>query len=129
MRQLIQMMSMCLCKRLREIFPHPSQIFDLDIPMMKMIVVRSKNVLNCYQTMISRLTKIDFSLRDTDPWKQSWGYQSDIVTKLIHRIDTIYKVWATNDEIHSILSGRPKKDLQRMNIFKVRYEYSLKQSF
>ena len=94
-------------------------IFRLDSPTIKTMIVRSKDILLSYQTMLGRLTKIDFSLRKKDPWKEELGFQDEYVTKLIYRIDVVYSVWATNHEITTIFPPQHQQELKRLNLLEV----------
>lgn len=117
MKHTINIISIGLCQTIRSIFPNTNVMFALDSSTMKTLVLRSKDLLISYLTMIGRLTKIDFSLREKDPWKQRLGYQDDKVDKLMHRIDIIYSLWATHSEIVSVISPQNKKDLERLKLF------------
>jgi hypothetical protein len=166
MKHTIELITNELCKMIQSLFPHQSQILnknaasaststtwyshrnngnnDSNVPMIKMMkiktfVLRSKSILNSYLDMIGRLTKIDFTLRDKDPWKGEFekhhhhqqrqqrlgGYHHEKADELIHRIDTVYSTYAIHDEILSVLPSQDQKDFERLNLLEVRLADSL----
>ena len=120
MKNTLDIISVELCKTIRSIFPHQSLLFNMSASTLKTLVVRSKDILTSYMTMLSRLTKTDFLLREKDPWKYSLGYQHETIDKLMSRIDIVYSIWATYDEVLSLLSSQNKKDFERLNLLQVR---------
>ena len=86
---------------------------------MKTLISRSRTILLSYSTMLTRLTKIDFTLRNKDPWKQSFGFHSEKVQAFIKCVDTTYSVWATYHEIFGILSSEEKRGMDKVKFFAV----------
>lgn len=121
MEHFIKLISQGLCKAVHEIYPVSSGMFAMDATGLKTLVVRSKDILMNYLTMIGRLTKIDFSLREKDPWIQMGGCSRDgKIDKLLYRIDTFYSMRATYDEILYLLPSEKKSDVERLQLLEVR---------
>ena len=87
---------------------------------MKMLVLRSKDILLSYTKMIGRLTKIDFALREKDPWIERSGCNFHL-DDFVKRIDTVYGIMATHDEVQYVLSSSKKiQDFKSLNLLEVR---------
>lgn len=121
MKNTIDLMTESICKLLRVAFPHKDRLLKTDAQTIKSLVVRSKDTMNSYLTMMNRLTKIDFTLRKDDPWTKSDGYHYDKVDFLLRRMESLYFVCGTCAELEIILPPDDFDSFQTINPLKVSY--------
>ena len=125
MKKTIDMITNSVCRLLRFAFPHQSKFHETDVQRITALVIRSKDFINSYSTMINRLTKIDFALRNHDPWSQSSSrYCNENMLELINRMNYLYFMFAICAELELALPHDDFDSLNPWNVLKVSTLYS-----
>lgn len=119
MKNTIDLITTSICIFIRFAFPPQHKLYNAEIQTIKMLLVRSKDAIHSYSTMINRLTKIDFGLRKYDPWKILEGYENAKVNELLYRMESLYSIFAICAEVKSILPRDDFDLFKRLNPFKV----------
>ena len=126
MRKTIDMITNSVCRLLRLAFPHQSQFHETDVQNITALVIRSKDIIKSYSTMINRLTKIDFALRNYDPWPQSTSeYCNENMVEFINRMDNLHFMFAICSELELILPHDDFDSLNPWDVLKVSTHFIL----
>lgn len=119
MKNTMDIITIALCKRIRAFFPAITEIFTVDTLTMKSVIMRSKCLITSYLGMLTRLVTVDFSLRKQDPWTEPGGYISDHANQLLNRIDSIFDIRTTYNEILSLLTVQKKREFESLGLLEV----------